>query len=171
MIQIIGLILIMISTTMAGIYYGSIPSFRIKDLKEIKRGLLILKSEIEYAATPLTIACESISTKLDNPMGKIFGNFAQHLKEKTDDIPLAWQLSLEASKPQAYLTKEDINQLISFGTTLGYLDKHLQIRTIDMTTSYLNQEIEDLREVSLKNKKLYQTLGILGGLLIIIALY
>jgi len=171
MIQIVGIILIMTACTTAGIYYANKPAFRIKDLKEIKKALIILHSEIEYTLTPLPVAIENISKRIDGHISKIFSDFVVLLKEKRNhDIGEIWLMSLEESKEKTYFMEEDLEYLISFGKTLGYLDKTLQVNSIALTIKYIEDKIEEITLVSLKNKKLYQTLGVLSGLLICIVL-
>ena len=171
MIRILGMVLIMTSSTLAGLYYANIQMFRIKDLKEIKKALIILLSEIEYTLTPLPQAMENISKRIDDPIDKIFLDFCNTLNDKTGQgIGEIWQDVLDDNKDYYYFSEEDLDYLKSFGKTLGYLDKNLQINSISITIKYIEDKIEELNVTSLRNKKLYQTLGILGGLLICIVL-
>jgi len=171
MIRVLGIVLIMGSSTLAGLYYANMQMFRIKDLKEIKKALIILLSEIEYTLTPLPQAMENISTRIETPVNKIFIDSATTLNEKTGQgISEVWAEVLNNNKSDYYFTEEDLDYLKSFGKTLGYLDKNLQLNSIQVTIKYIEDKIEELNVTSLQNKKLYQTLGILGGLLICVVL-
>ncbi|MCL1935558.1 MAG: stage III sporulation protein AB [Defluviitaleaceae bacterium] len=167
--RILGTILIILSTTLLGTYFGNIYGFRVKDLKEIRKALVILKSEIDYTQSPLHHAAFNISEKLSMPISKIFKEFSNLLKEKVFP-PIALEKSFSKYASDTYLTTDDFYQLNSFGKTLGYLDKNLQISTINLTISYLDERIEEQMLIYLKNKKLYQTLGILSGLLVVVVL-
>lgn len=171
MIRMLGIILIMISSTLAGLYYANMQMFRIRDLKEVKKALIILLSEIEYTLTPLPQAMENISTRIEAPVNKIFIDSSNILNEKTGQgIGEVWAEILQNNKEDYYFAEEDLDYLKSFGKTLGYLDKNLQINSIRVTVKYIEDKIEELNVTSLQNKKLYQTLGILGGLLICVVL-
>lgn len=171
MITILGILLVMSSCTLAGIYYANIEIFRIKDIREMKKALIILLSEIEYTLTPLPQAMENISRRIEEPISNIFSDFSRSLNDKTGQgIGEIWVQVLDDNKDLYYFNKEDIDYLKSFGKTLGYLDKSLQVNSISITIKYMEDKIEELNITSLKNKKLYQTLGVLGGLLICIVL-
>ena len=172
MLQIAGIILIMIATTLGGMYYANAPIFRIKDLKVIKKALMILHSEISYAYTPLPIAMDNIASRIESPINNIFADCAESLRQKTgQDITDIWADTLEKHTTSTYLTREDMDYLKSFGKTLGYLDKEMQINSIAVTTKYIEDKVEELSLTASKNKRLYQTLGILFGLLLVVALW
>lgn len=171
MLRILGILLVMLSSTLAGVYYANIEAFRIKDLREMKKALIILLSEIEYTLTPLPQAMDNISKRIDEPISKIFSEFSSSLNDKTGQgLGDIWVKILEDNKDLYYFNKEDIDYLKSFGKTLGYLDKSLQINSIAVTIKYMEEKVEELNVSSLKNKKLYQTLGVLAGMLICIVL-
>lgn len=171
MIRIIGIILVMTSSTLAGLYLANIETFRKKDLKEMKKALIILLSEIEYTLTPLPQAMDNISKRVEEPISNIFSEFCENLNKKTGQgISEVWLEVLDKNKGNTYFENEDIEHLKSFGKTLGYLDTGFQINSISITIKYMEDKIEELNMTSLKNKKLYQSLGVLCGLLICIVL-
>lgn len=167
--QILGIVLVLVSSTMVGAYFGGIHGYRAKDLKEIKKALIVLKQEIEYTLTPLAQALLNTAAKVDKPASDIFAEAGGLIEQKT--VPnLALEKSLNNASAIGYLTKEDVQQLNSLGKTLGYLDKNLQLNTIDLTINYLQEKIDEQIYLNNKNKKLYQTLGILGGILLVVIL-
>lgn len=168
--QFLGMALVVSSTTLIGVYFGNIYSFRIRDLKEIRKALVILKSEIEYSLMPIGQAASNISEKLRHPISSIFLKFSNLLEKKVEPR-LALQQSFEKYKFDTYLTEEDTSQFNSLGKTLGYLDKNLQLNSIEITIKYLEEKINELTALHIKNKKLYQTLGILAGVLIVVIMF
>jgi len=64
----------------------------------------------------------------------------------------------------------DIEQFMSLGSSLGYLDGEMQLNGIEMVISYIDMVTEELKVSSDKNKKMYRSLGVLGGILIVIVL-
>lgn len=170
-IKITGICLIMFSSTLIGLYYSNRDFFRQNDLKEIKKALLILMSEIDYCLTPLPLAMRNISTRINNPISKIFLNCSDIISQNTNkSMNEIWKESIDNNKEELYLNEEDIGYLYSFGKTLGYLDKGLQINNISITVKYIEEKINELNESITKNKKLYQSAGILCGLIICIVL-
>ena len=168
-IQMLGAIMVLASSTLIGAYFGGMHGYRAKDLLQLRKALVILKSEIEYTLTPLAIATQNIATKVSQPIGAIFEDFATLLKQRIPPEPALTQ-AINNHIKDTYLTKDDVAQLISLGKTLGYLDKNLQLSTIDLTIKHLDDNIKEQMELHAKNKKLYQTLGVLGGMLVVIVL-
>lgn len=170
-IKIAGIVFVMLATTFMGFYYAGKDIFRIKDLLEMKKALNILKSEIEYSLTPLPEAMNNISQKIDGDVGKIFKAFYEEAeKSKKSGIYEIWLKAITESKDFLYFENEDIESFKSFGRTLGYLDKNMQINNIMLTIEYIDEKTEYLSEASQKSKKLYGSLGILSGLIICIVL-
>ena len=54
---------------------------------------------------------------------------------------------------------------------MGYLDKEMQKKNIEITLGYIEHKIEELNKKYEKNGRLYRSLGILGGCLVCILLY
>ncbi len=168
-IKIIGMVVVFCTVSFAGIYYGNLDGFRIADLLEMKKALAILKSEIEFAMTPLPEALLNIGQRTKKPISGIFLALEEfiHLR-RNESICDLWEESLLQHEKQSYFTKEDITQLTLFGKTLGYLDKNMQIHNISMATDYINSKITLLNQTRYKNKRLFQSLGVLGGLLLVV---
>jgi len=169
-INIIGMIITLGASTALGLYLASLGTFRQQDLLAFKKALLILKSEIEYIATPLPQAMANIADRTANPVSQLFAHFAQRLKQN-EDGETAYQLwisAIEVHKNKAFLTDEDWEVIGNFGKTLGYLDKQMQVDSIHFTIDYLDAHISQLQESNAKNKKMYQSLGVIGGILLLV---
>lgn len=164
-----GFIIVITSTSLIGFFYASKESFRISDLNEMKKALTILKSEIEYALSPLSMALLNISDKTKMPISNIFMQVSNEIEKRNgDEIFDIWQKSLQVNLKKTYLIKEDIEYFESFGKCLGYLDRQLQLNNIEITINYIKDKIDVLNVKSEKNKKMYNSLGILSGVLICI---
>lgn len=170
-LKIIGSIFILTSSITVGLYYGNIVVYKIRDLLEFKKALAILKAEIEFSHSPLFEACKNISDKTKHPVSNIFLNFAELIYSEdkpSDDLGYLWEYCLMEQVKETYFDSSDIEQFISFGKTLGYLDKGMQINSILITTDYINSKVKILNETSSKNKKLYRSLGLICGVLAVV---
>jgi stage III sporulation protein AB len=170
-LKIIGAAVVFCATMTAGYYYGSLESLRARDLMELKKALSILRSEIEFARTPLAEALTSIGRRVKKPVGDIFIRLLDELDEsRGGDVGDMWERCVRACAVSSYLKDEDVDQLVSFGKTLGYLDSGMQLSGISILCDYINDKIAVLNESKHKNKRMYQSLGALSGLLIIVVL-
>ena len=170
MLRLVGLVMIVGLSITTGTYLGKVYGFRVEDLKNFKKALVILKSEIEYMGTPLSQALQNIGDKLSpSVVSSVFYEASTQLEAHVPP-DLALESSLTKYQPQMYLLADDQANLKSFGKTLGYLDKELQLNNIALTLNYLDQRIQEEIQNQIKYKKLYQTLGILAGLLAVVVL-
>jgi stage III sporulation protein AB len=151
------MIIILFSATRLGVYFGGAVGRRIGDLLELKKALLIFKSEIRYS--PLAEAFCNISEKLKPQVGEIFSAVA----EKNGPPAQTWSKALLAAKTN--LAAEDVDYFLSFGSCLGFLDKTMQENNIELFISYIDKQVGYLNAESAKNKKMWASLGALGGAL------
>jgi len=170
--SVIGAIALIAGCTAIGFYYAAQDGFRIQDLQEFKKALLILSSEIEHMRSPLPIASANISKRTKGSVSALFAEFSQLLSSGNNDTAYQlWTQALEGQRKRSYLTREDWDAVESFGKTLGYLDKQMQQSAITVTTDYINEKTTMLQTQSDKSKRMYRSLGVIGGLLLIVLLW
>jgi len=161
--------LVMVSAIMWGLYMASKEIFRLKDLREMKRALDILASEIEYAMNQLDEAAMNISSKCAEPVKGIFENFSRNINI-LNNVGQAWSQAVESCAESSYFNPPDLDMMSDFSKTLGYLDKNMQINSISMQLDYINSQIDKLEGSWEKSRKMYLSLGSLGGILIVVLL-
>jgi len=169
LVQASGATLILGASIMWGVYMSAKNHFRLKDLREMKRAFGVLMSEIDYGQSPLSEAAFNVATKCSDPVYAIFSDFAQGLLGKVDVYEL-WNKAINENSEVSYFSAEDLEIFKSFGKTLGYLDREMQLRNIEMQLDYINMKIDELEKTKVKARKMYLSLGALGGLMTIILL-
>ncbi|HHX61821.1 MAG TPA: hypothetical protein GX707_14125 [Epulopiscium sp.] len=171
-IKTIGMGLILASASILGWYIDRLKVFRIEDLEGLRRMLHMLRGEVSYAMTPLPSAIKEIMGKNHTRVNVIWKELLKLIEAKTgENISSLWKKAVTTHLPQTYLQEEDGEILISFGESLGYLDKEMQKKNIEITLTYIENKIEELNKEHEKNGRLYRSLGILGGCLLCILLY
>ena len=147
------------------------PNAAHKKLAELERAILLLQSQIAYLSAPLTEVLESISWKAEGVIGEIFAQAAAVMAERerasAEEI---WTEAWSKKRNQIFLTAEDLDMVLSFGKTLGYLDKAQQEGSICLLLRYLEEALAQGRKRLEKNGRLYSGIGGLSGLLIIVTL-
>jgi len=172
LIRIVGAAAVMVGSVGLGLYYAAKEGFRVQDLLEFKKALLILSSEIEYMRSPLAVACANIAKRTDCGAQHLFEHFSNALTAGEGETAYQlWLTSMEATKEKAFLAPEDWAVIEGFGKTLGYLDKHMQQNAITYAVSYIDEKAAAIQAQSDKNKRMYRSLGVIGGLLITIILW
>ena len=133
---------------------------------------MILSSEIEHMRAPLPTACANIARRTTKPVSELFAQFSNLLEGDTGETAYRlWVQAMDSQKPHAHLAEEDWDIIEGFGKTLGYLDKQMQQSAIAYAVEYIDEKTAGLHSQSDKNKRMYRSLGIIGGLLLAIVLW
>jgi stage III sporulation protein AB len=77
-----------------------------------------------------------------------------------------WREAVEKDLIDTSMAKKDKCQLIQLGENLGYLDKDMQLNTLDLYLSRLDEEIADLTKTAKEKTYLFRSLGIMAGIFI-----
>jgi stage III sporulation protein AB len=167
--KIIGCILVVVSSTGMGFFFSNEMRCRIEDLKELRKLIVLLRGDIRYANTPLPEAISSITRRQSGSFNAFFEYVGTRLRELSghtfSDI---WKEAVQKQLEDTSLSKKDKLHLIQFGENVGYLDKEMQMNTIDLFISQLEDEIRDLSKTVKEKAYLCNTLGIMAGIFIII---
>ena len=169
--KIIGGLFVIFSTTLFSIYVESNDKYRIEDLEDIKNGFSLFISNMEYTHLPLSEVFFNISKKINGVSKDIFKKTSDLLYEhKFETAYEAWEFSILENYEKSYFNENDIEEFLYFGKNIGYLDFSRQIENGRQAIYYIERSLEDLRKKRDKGRKLYRSLGMLFGLLIVIVL-
>lgn len=98
--------------------------------------------------------------------GKIFSDAVENMNNMIAGD--AWEKSIESNLQD--FKKEDINSLKTLGKLLGKTDIEGQVNQIKLVCEFLDEQINDAIEEKNKNEKMYQKLGAIVGLIMVIFL-
>ncbi len=170
-IQGIGIILILSATTLCGFAFAAREKYRLKELGEIERGILLMKNQISYLGTPLTELLEQISWKTGGITGQAFQEISAKMAERQgNSAEEIWESIWLRLGKKSYLSAVDLEELLAFGKTLGFIEKEQREGSMDMLLHYLREQQESIKKRLEKNGKLYYSMGVLSGLLLVITL-
>lgn len=169
-IKIIGMASILISTTKVGFIYASFFNKRTQQLRQWQVALNILAAEITYGQTPLAIACKRISKQTAYPIANFFTIFAEEILLGKDNVAKLFAQSLQRTWKQTALSTEEYNVLLQLGESLGLHDPGSQEKQITLTREHLQAITETAIIEQQKNEKVFRTLGVLGGILLVVLL-
>lgn len=172
LMKAVGAAIVFFSCTAAGIFLSMKDKFRADELKEMKRGLMLLKSEISYASKPLYEAMIEISEKTENTVSEIFEDSGRLLKsKKVSSAAEAWEKTIKDRRSRTYFKSEDIDIFAAFGKILGGSDKDCQLSNIDTVIDYIDMKAEELIRKNTKDSRLFKSAGVLCGILIVVVLF
>jgi len=171
LIKILGILLILISSTVVGFMYGEGMKKRVKDLNELLRGVYILKNEINYMHSLLPEALMKVSEKCTGIIKKIFVDASTILLSNEEvDVYTSFKKSIDINKSNINLTKEDLSIFLDLTKSLGELDVDGHNDIFSLVTENLNKAIIGAESNLEKSIKMYRYLGFSFGAMIAIVL-
>lgn len=171
MIRLMGAVLVMGAALWWGAYFAAQEKYRLQELEELERAILLLKSQIRYLSAPLPEALESIGWKTEGLMGQVFARAAGRMQERDGaSAESIWEEVWQEEAVHTFLTAADLDAVFLFGKSLGYLDKEQQEGGIRLLLRYIEQALEQGRKRLEKNGRLYYGMGCLSGLLLVVTL-
>ena len=170
-IKILGMVLILFSTTMTGLYFSERYRYRAEDISSLKQALVMLKNQILFLAMPLPEGMQDVSIRIGGSVGKFFETAAGLMEQRTSaGAEIIWEQAVLKNCGGTYFVGEDLDAIIGFGKSLGYLNQTQQEASIDLLLTYLSDTEQQLLDKRAKNSRLYGSMGVLGGILMIVVL-
>ena len=143
---------------------------RPRHLRQLQSALGALATEINYGATPLPLAFSQLAGSFEPPGGILFRAVADSLAQPGMSAALAWQEGLMLLGECSALTGSDVLILQPLGAVLGKSDRLDQERHLRLTMQHLERAAVEAEEERATNERLWRSLGVLSGLLLVIIL-
>lgn len=170
MLRMIGAALVVVSSTGIGFRIARDFRRRPQQLRLLSQAIRLLESEIEYTVTPLPQALERVGNRTDSPISMLFLEAARRLKAGDVSVESAFSDAIDSVRFELALKQADLEVLRDFGQTLGTSDRTTQVQQIQVLLTQLDRLLADARESQQKNERLWQYLGVISGLMIVILL-
>lgn len=171
LVKLFGSILIIISTSLIGFYYGDKYSDRLSNLIYLEQCFKILETEIVYGANPLPEALTNVYKKGNKKVSFVFKEISDHLKaNKNGDLFQSFYSVVGILRNSLSLKDEDIELFLSLGRVLGSSDRKDQEKNFNFLFKQISVLQREAKIEKDKNEKLYKNLGILSGITILIIL-
>ena len=172
MIKLIGGLLIVTASGMAGWKKAGLYSRRPRELRQLISALQMLETEITYVATPLPEALARAAEQVGPPAAALFGRIAGELRTGSGKPAReAWNESLQWYHPRSSLGASDLSIVRGLGNSIGISDREDQGKHIRLAAEQLKTALAAAEEAAQKNVKMWNYIGLLGGLVVVLALY
>lgn len=172
MVKLLGMLIIVLSGTLAGFNKARQYESRPKQIRELILAMQRLETEISYGFTPLPEALNKMGLQMHEPLKSFFISAANNMNPPQgltaqESIQLA--ISVHWKRTSMKSAEKDILHQLSY--TLGTSDRQDQIKHIALTAQQLKHEEASAREELAKYGKLSKNLGLLVGILIVILIF
>lgn len=170
--KFLGAVLLFSVCTFFGFWKSRLFVRRSEELRQLRGSLSALETEITYGATPLYLACKHIGERESGPVGRFFNRVANRLSQ-SDGLSAfeCWQQALTDTKPELAILEQDRKILIRLGSKIGLSDKQDQIHHLRLAQTTLETEESHAIKEQEKYEKMYRSLGVLAGVLLVILMY
>jgi stage III sporulation protein AB len=165
MLKFIGSILIITATTCIGFSKSNEMQRHLHELEELKKLFCLLRSELQYTHSPFAEVFYKISTKTSSSYKEWLSNLGQKLMNKTrGSFWEIWCLSITEDLYETNLKEDELEELKNVGKNMEYIE------SLDLFIEQLEYRIKNTREVYRSKRKLCQSMGIMGGIFLVILL-
>lgn len=172
MLKLCGAILIISGTTCYGFFLSFKKKSRITRLRALKETFIILIGQIRYARTTIPEAFGEIAEKCSyTDISNFYEFVAANLKNHScKEFSEAWNMGIDNYIRDIFLTEADCALLKNVGNMPLYLDAQMQIAVLEETSSQLQTVIAQAEKDINEKCKIYQSFGLIIGLLIVLIL-
>ena len=145
---------------------------RPRELRRLATLLYSLQTEISYARVPLQEALQHVTMQADqhSMLATFFGDTAHLLCMPGMTGQTAWNKALTKYALHSPLTKEDLEIVTALGRTMGITGIDEQVGHVKASIEFLTaRELEALEERK-RYERVFKTVGLLTGTLIVVLL-
>ena len=170
--KIAGIILIVFSGAGLGICKSLELSRREKILEQLGKMIMLLKNQIRCTG-------DTIPDALLEVAGKMSGEYREFLlstsgavqKRNGNTFGEIFKDCARELLPLSKVSEEERGCFLSIGERLGYLDREMQVAQLSLLEADMDRCLGSLRRTMKEKKKLYQNMGIMGGIFLAILMW
>ena len=171
MYRIVGCILVVAAGAGMGFSGSMRLSEQIRILEKLLQMVICLKGEIRCGNASLPDAFYGAAGRMNGKYREFLISAADRMKAGTGEkLSQICRECAESALKKSCLTHGEKDAFFSFGEYLGYMDLEMQMRQLSLYENNLEAEILKRKAEVSGKKKLYQGIGILGGLLLAVLL-
>lgn len=157
---------IFLSSSAIGLLISKKYEERVNELKEFKNALNMFETKIKFTYEPIPEIFDQIAKQMQTTVGRTFKLASSNMEVLTAGD--AWDIAVDTNVLN--INDEDKNILKNLSKLLGKTDIDGQISQIELTSKFLDEQIEKAEKERVKSEKMYRTLGMVIGLAIVIIL-
>lgn len=172
MIKLIGACFVLMTTTWLGFEKAKRYADRPRQIRQLRSALSLLKTEIGYGTRPLVQACGQMAKRMQRPISCLFQTYQYNLENLDGSSTYECFINaIEKEWGKTVLCDSEKGIMLDLGKTLGISDREDQLQHLALADANLEIEETKAREEQAQFEKMYKTMGVLCGALIIILFY
>lgn len=172
MLKLTGIFLIILAGMGIGFCKSLELTEKIKILENLTRLLSLLKGEIRCTGASLEDVFEEVADKMSGEYRGFLEQLVLIMKEKRgSSFSELFRECAIRELPLDKIGEEERSCFLSMGGCLGYLDKKMQLGQLTLLEEEMTEKLVFLRKIAPEKKKVYRSLGILGGIFLAVLMW
>lgn len=172
MIKLIGALCIIAAGTLLGFYQALQLSARQRQIRQSVQALQRLETEILFGYSPLPDALRTVSGTLEGPVSVLFARAAEGLVSgASGTVQESWRQAVDGCWSHTAMKRTEREAVLQLGSVLGISDRSDQAKHLRLAVSVLQAEETAAGEDYRRYGKVWRSLGLLTGVLIVILMY
>ena len=157
--------LILVASCGIGYTKSNDMKHHLEELEELKKLFCLLKGELQYTRAPFSEVFEKIGQKTREPYQTWMLHLCNRLQKKSGGMFWEiWCTSIAEDLQGSRLRADEVEELKQVGKNLEYIE------SLDLYIEQMEYKIKNTREAYRSKRKLCQSLGIMGGIFLVILL-
>ena len=163
MSKTLGILMVILSSLLFTYIKADDMKRRLENIKQLKRGLGIIKNEIMFSSREMGDIALELSETLEGDLSFIFKGVAEKMRENTHiSFGQAWEERINIHKN--VLPERAVKIMNDFSYMAGKMSKEIEISNIEKTMDILDEETKEEFLNYTKNRKLIFSLGAISAL-------
>lgn len=169
MLKLAGAVLIILASVGLGYSRSRELTRRERNLEEFLQVILCLKGEIRCGNSSLPDALKDTAHRCPKTYETFLNAVASCMESsKEESLGTIFRKCAREHLEELALDKEEKRKIGLLGERLGYLDREMQIRQLELYEADFQYLLQGLKRDESEKKKLYRSLGIMGGIMLAI---
>ena len=169
MLKLVGAVLIIFAS--AGLGYSKSRDLTVheKSLEDFLQIILCLKGEIRCKNSSLPDALRDTARRCGGRYEKFLENVAACIDDNAEKkLSVIFEDCAESCLRDLNINDEERRKISLLGERLGYLDREMQFRQLELYEMDFQYLIQNLQKNKAEKKKIYRSLGVMGGIMLAI---
>lgn len=169
MLKLTGALFVFLASVGVGYSQSYELTLREKNLEQFLQVIFCLKGEIRCGNSSLADAFREAAGRCGKVYKKFLTEAAECMETATaENLETIISGCAEKHLDRLKVTKAEFRRIRMLGSRLGYLDKEMQIRQLELYEEEWKWILKQLRGELQEKKKVYNSLGIMGGIMAVL---
>lgn len=172
LVNMLGAVMILLASTLAGFYRAKQYALRPRQLRELIAALQRLMTEINYGLTPLPDAMGKMGVQTREPVKTLFLHAAKQMEPPLGHTAReSLQSGIEQAWGKSAMKADEREVMLQLSYSLGTSDRQDQTKHISLAIQQLMHEESRAQADQMKYERMSRSLGMLVGALIVILIF